>query len=247
MRRAIPAGRTGIVCVNCNSLLRTYADGAGSENPVVNVAAYVDGFNLYYGMKSKFGRRYLWLDLVKLVQTLRPDDNVITVRYFTAMVKGEPDAAANQTRYISALRAHSGPVLDVRVAWFKTRTLAPCKICAQHFQCDCPRRSRGREEKETDVALAATMVADAAVEPIDLSLLISADSDFAPAVSAVKKVRPQHPVIMAMPPGNAKPHKRFSDVGHFSINETALRQSQLPAVVLNSSTGEEWHRPKKWA
>ena len=29
------------------------------------VAAYIDGFNLYYGMKSRFGRRYMWLDVVE--------------------------------------------------------------------------------------------------------------------------------------------------------------------------------------
>lgn len=33
---------------------------------------YVDGFNLYHGMKAKFGRRLLWLDLVTLSTRLRP-------------------------------------------------------------------------------------------------------------------------------------------------------------------------------
>jgi len=27
--------------------------------PVVRVAAYVDGFDLYYGLKAKHGRKYL--------------------------------------------------------------------------------------------------------------------------------------------------------------------------------------------
>lgn len=54
------------------------------------VAAYIDGFNLYYGMKSKYERRYLWLDLVELVRHLRPKDEVVRVRYFTTIVRGEP-------------------------------------------------------------------------------------------------------------------------------------------------------------
>jgi hypothetical protein len=31
---------------------------------LAHVTAYIDGFNLYYGIKHKFGHRYLWLDLV---------------------------------------------------------------------------------------------------------------------------------------------------------------------------------------
>ncbi len=64
------------------------------------VAAYIDGFNLYYGMKNKYGRKYLWLDLVKLAGHLRPEDEVVQVRYFTTIVRGEPEAAANQIHYV---------------------------------------------------------------------------------------------------------------------------------------------------
>jgi hypothetical protein len=41
---------------------------------VATVAAYIDGFNLYYGMKSQYRRKYLWLDVVHLVRQLRPRD-----------------------------------------------------------------------------------------------------------------------------------------------------------------------------
>ena len=210
------------------------------------VAAYVDGFNLYYGMKSKFARRYLWLDLVKLVRHLRPNDEVVQVRYFTTIVRGEPAASANQINYVDALRAHSGDLLDVQIGWFRRRSLAPCRVCGEHWQCHCPRRSRTLEEKETDVALAVAMVEDATVGLADLTLLISADSDFAPAVAAIKRVRPGHPVILAMPSGNLQPHKRFADVGFFSINETALRHSQLPEQVYDPINKKHRRRPEKW-
>jgi len=29
---------------------------------MASVAACIDGFNLYYGMKSKYRRKYMWLD-----------------------------------------------------------------------------------------------------------------------------------------------------------------------------------------
>jgi len=202
---------------------------------LATVAAYIDGFNLYYGMKAKYGRRYLWLDLVELVKRLRPGDDVVAVRYFTAVVKGEPAAAANQINYIDALAAHCGQVLDIRRGWFKTRTIAPCMTCGDHWMCTCPRRYRSHEEKETDVALGVAMVEDAACRLADCTVLVSADSDMAPAVAALRRINPAHPVLVAMPPGNLQPHKRFTGVGHFSINETALRRSQLPVSVTDGS------------
>jgi hypothetical protein len=138
---------------------------------VGTVAAYIDGFNLYYSMKNKYGRKYLWLDLVKLAGHLRPEDEVVQVRYFTTIVRGEPAAAANQIHYVDALRAHSGGVLDIQIGWFKRRTLSPCKLCGEHWQCECPRRPRSFEEKETDVALAVSMVEDAAAGIADRSCL----------------------------------------------------------------------------
>ena len=82
---------------------------------MASVAAYIDGFNLYYGMKSKFARKYFWLDVVELVRRLRPDDEVVAVRYYTALVKGEPDAAFRQKHYLETLKAHCGPLLDIQV------------------------------------------------------------------------------------------------------------------------------------
>jgi uncharacterized LabA/DUF88 family protein len=213
---------------------------------VVTVAAYIDGFNLYYGMKRKYGRSYLWLDVAGLVRRLRPGDEIVTVKYFTTIVRGEPEASANQINYLDALKAHSGGVLEVQVGWFRRRKLAPCRDCGQHWQCCCPRRPRSYEEKETDVALAAAMVEDAATGLADLALLISADSDFAPAVAAVKRIRPELPIILGMPPGNLQPHKRFADIGFFSINETALRQSQLPERIYDPLNSKVRWRPEKW-
>jgi hypothetical protein len=35
---------------------------------MTRVVAYVDGFNLYHGLKAGYGRRYHWLDLQALVR-----------------------------------------------------------------------------------------------------------------------------------------------------------------------------------
>jgi hypothetical protein len=130
---------------------------------VGTVAAYIDGFNLYYGMKSMYRRKYMWLDVVELVRRLRPGDQVVVVRYFTAIVKNEPAAAANQTTYLDALNAHNGTLVDTRVGRFKVKTIGRCKVCRQDFLCNCPTTYQSFEEKETDVALGVAMVEDAAL------------------------------------------------------------------------------------
>jgi hypothetical protein len=211
------------------------------------VVAYIDGFNLYFGLKRKYGRRDLWLDVVELIRQVRPDDQVVVVRYFTAVVKGEPTAAANQINYIEALQWHCGSTIDVQRGWFKPRRMGPCAVCKRHYECACPRRFRSFEEKETDVALGAAMVGDAAAGVGDISLLVSADSDFAPAVRVVKRLAPHRLVFLAMPPGNLRPHNRFEDVGHFSINESTLRRSQLPESVPDPTASRLRQRPPKWS
>jgi len=51
------------------------------------VIAYVDGFNLYYGMKEKGWRRYYWLNLELLIRNLLLNNQHLRmVKYFTALV-----------------------------------------------------------------------------------------------------------------------------------------------------------------
>lgn len=212
------------------------------------VAAYVDGFNLYFGMHAKYGRRHHWLDVVALVRQLRPDDEVAVVRYFTAIVKNEPAAAQNQDDYLAALAAHNGPLVDVRLGRFKDRTIKPCRRCHQPYQCCCPREFKSYEEKETDVALGAMMVADTARGIGENTLLISADTDLVPAFAAIRLVDPERKMVLALPPGNTGSARRWTNIGNVSpyfINETALRNSQLPSTV-TATTGRTYTRPAKW-
>jgi uncharacterized LabA/DUF88 family protein len=217
---------------------------------VATVAAYIDGFNLYYGMKSKYGRKHLWLDVVELVRRLRPRDQVVRVRYFSAIVKNEPAAAQNQLDYIDAMKLRNGTTLEVCIGRFKDRTIRSCRRCQQPYTCSCGREYKSYEEKGTDVALGAMMVADAAVGVADITVLVSADTDLAPALTAVRLVAPKQAIYLAMPPGNTRPSSHLTavgDVGHFFINEAALRSSQLPATVTDSVSSRSYTRPAKWS
>lgn len=74
-------------------------------------AAYIDGFDLYFGIREK-GRRYLWLDLEGLVQSLlKPHQQLVAVRYFTARVRNDPPAeqrSADVPKRSSCPQQHAG-------------------------------------------------------------------------------------------------------------------------------------------
>lgn len=55
------------------------------------VIAFIDGFNLYFGLKAKRWQRYYWLNLQALMRNiLKPDQHLVHTKYFTARVQGPP-------------------------------------------------------------------------------------------------------------------------------------------------------------
>lgn len=131
------------------------------------VIAYVDGFNLYYGLHALSRRRDLWLDIAGLLRRnfVDParDEQLIAVHYFTAAVHGP--GWARQDTYLRALQAHSTELI-VHLGRYLPKT-ATCKQCGATWRSD--------EEKEPDVALTVQIVQDAGLAAYDQALLVSAD------------------------------------------------------------------------
>lgn len=50
----------------------------------MRVNVYIDGFNLYYGAVK--GTPYRWLNLAEICRLLLPRDEVLQIKYFTALV-----------------------------------------------------------------------------------------------------------------------------------------------------------------
>ena len=52
---------------------------------MTRLTAYIDGFNLYYGLRSKGWRSYYWLDIHRLVENLlKSSQRLVAIHYFTA-------------------------------------------------------------------------------------------------------------------------------------------------------------------
>ena len=94
------------------------------------VSVYVDGFNLYYGLKSKGRRRYYWLDLRRLAENLlQSGQRLMVVRYFTARVlqlADDPEQPERQKSYLEALETL--PDLHIHYWYFLPKSVT-CQQC----------------------------------------------------------------------------------------------------------------------
>lgn len=197
---------------------------------------YVDGFNLYHGLHDGWGRQYLWLDLAALARRLRPRSNLIGVQYFTAPVLNEPGAASRQSDYCAALSAQSKGIVSVVNGRYQSKTVR-CRKCGNTY--------KRFEEKETDVNIAVSLVADAAEHRMESALIISADSDLAPAIHAARRIQPSLVTVAAFPPRRFSSELKSLMPSSFHIGANLIRQSQLPERVV-SPGGTVWERPQKW-
>src|SRR5216683_3969676 len=201
------------------------AQSTTEGDPVVRVAAYVDGFNLYFGLKAMRGRKYLWLDVQALaVSLLRPGQTLEQVSYFTARVRNDPDGKQRQSAYLDALAAHSN-----LVAIIDGRFQEKDRRCWQ-----CGTMWTVYEEKETDVNIAVTLVEDAVRDRYDTALLISADSDLCPAIRSMKRLCPEKRIVAAFPPRRHSVDLRGAVDGYLFIGDDKIRQSQLPGEIVTA-------------
>lgn len=202
------------------------------------VVAYVDGFNLYFGLRSKGWKKYYWLDLCALATLLlRPGQTLEGVHYFTSRIRANGRNVADmqrQTAYLEALETR--PKLQSHFGHY----LEKPKQCHQ-----CGAQWMNYEEKMTDVNIAIQLLADAYDDRFDTALLISADSDLTTPVSVVRARFPGKKIIVALPPNRRSHQLTQAATGSFIINETAYRHSLLPDQVQRAD-GFVLQRPAHW-
>lgn len=202
------------------------------------VIGYIDGFNLYFGLKSKGWKRYYWLDLWKLVQRLlQTDQELEELNYFTARIstaRGNSQDAQRQTTYLDALDTFPG--LNVHEGHFLNKT-HECRRCGNRWP--------DYEEKMTDVNIATRLLADAFDNRFDTAVLVSADSDLVPPVREIRERFPDKRIVAAMPPRRHSHELATAAHAHFQIGEQKIRKSQLPEKIQTRS-GFILRRPATW-
>ena len=157
----------------------------------MRIIMYVDGFNLYHAIDDLSNESLKWLDLYKLAQSFcYESQKIITVKYYSAFARWNQDTYYKHEVYVNALRAKN---VECNMSSFKKKP-RHCKNCNSHWFT--------HEEKETDVKIGVDMVADAYNNLYDGAILISADTDFIPAIKAVRKANKS--VMIALPPKRNK-------------------------------------------
>lgn len=193
---------------------------------------YVDGFNFYYGCIK--GTPYRWLDLRQFARKMLPRDEIVGIKYFTAMVQArpsDPDAPARQKTYLRALQTL--PELKIYYGQFLTTEIWAARVHP-------PKVGRSKvkvwktEEKGSDVNLATHLLVDAYEGNYELAVVVSNDGDLKGPVEHVRN-------NLGKPVGVLNPRRNRSYAlspprlprGSFykPIREGVLRASQFPDEI----------------
>ena len=202
------------------------------------VIVYVDGFNLYYGLKSKGWRRYYWIDIRRLAENLLlPGQVLAAVRYFTARISPRPGSTSQSKRQATFLEAlETRADLHIHYGHY----LAKERHCPE-----CKAEWTTHEEKMTDVNIAVELLGDAQDDAFDTAIIISGDSDLTPPVRATLDRYPEKRVIIAFPPARHSSQLADAATAAFTIGRKKLKDSQLPDEIVKPG-GFVLRRPIQW-
>jgi uncharacterized LabA/DUF88 family protein len=219
---------------------------------------YVDGYNFYYGVKEEFKTKRIkhggesliglgWCDFRRLASAAHLVDSqeeITTIKYFTAPVTEEDPG-------------HDRPYEPERQAnWLAAvKTISNLQVVEGRHK----RTGQKRKEKQTDVNIAVEMLLDVtAASGFNRAILLTGDTDLAPAVWAVSNRVPRpRQVTVLLPPdqadgGWAKYFKRKGgSVKLVKITEEMLAMSLLRyEIPAGSHEGvsclEEWRLPRTY-
>jgi uncharacterized LabA/DUF88 family protein len=201
---------------------------------VERVLGFVDGFNLYFGLRAAGYKPLLWLDISKLASNLcKPHQTCMGVNYFTARINGPGPKHDRQKTLLEAYETLTDCKVHFGIYQSSSRTCSSCG--AQWNQSS---------EKMTDVNIAVEMMSAAALNEFDTALLVSADSDLAPAVQKTIQLFGKR-VVIAFPPKRVSHRLCTLASAYFHISRRQLANSQL-AETITKPDGFVLRRPPSW-
>jgi uncharacterized LabA/DUF88 family protein len=211
----------------------------------VNRTTYlIDGFNLYHSARTAAAEGVAhtkWLDIRSLCESylhlVGSGATLEAIHYFSALARhletSKPQVTRRHLRFIECLE-DSG--INVELSRFKRKTIK-CDHCAQVIV--------RHEEKETDVAIAVRLIEILQRDKADTVLLVTGDTDLAPAVRAAKRLFPEKLVGFAFPYRRKNNElARIADIS-FNIGRGQYARYQFPDTVLLRN-GRTVAKPTSW-
>ena len=203
---------------------------------------YVDGFNLYYGAVK--GTPYKWLDIQKLCKLLLPKNQILKIKYFTALVTARPSDLNKPNRQLMYLRAlRTIPGLEIIYGHFLEHEIMMPAANPATGELKFVRVIK-TEEKGSDVNIAAHMIHDGHKGQYQVAVIISNDSDLAEPITIVRnELKLPVGVLNPIP---AHPSHALRKVATFvkPIRKGVLSTSQFPDRLKDPAG--EFFKPPTW-
>lgn len=208
-------------------------------------AFLIDGFNLYHSLRAASrdlaGASTRWLDLRTLcsayLHVIGGKAELAGVFYFSALAKHleaiNPDVTRRHRDYIACLESTG---VTVELAQFKKKWIV-CPACRTTIT--------RHEEKETDVAIATKLLELFSLDQCDTAVLVTGDSDVAPAVRTAQRLFPAKTVCCCFP--YRRESLELKAIAHkcFRIAREQYLRHQFPDPV-RLSGGRRIPKPPTW-
>lgn len=212
-------------------------------------SVYIDGFNLYYSIRSTANK---WLDLEALSDRMLPGRQVTNIRYFTARVKpfDDPQAPSRQQAYFRALSTlprvskhegsfqvyeHSLPLSeDGSRRAIRNGGTAGTRVPVLKA-----------EEKGSDVNIATHLLIDAFGGDFEEAVVVSNDTDLIEPIRYVSKVM-KRPVWLMSARGRPSARLVAAGNGHILLTHPDFAACQFPDPVWYGQQNKV-SKPAKWS
>lgn len=195
---------------------------------------YIDGFNLFNGIR-KTGKQFLkWLDIQKLSENVLCMDaknqgeyaNLVAVKFFTAKLT-KPESYKDEEAKIQ----NEEKIKRQRVYRRAVETLDKTEIIYGRFfnksiWCsNCERYHEGYEEKRTDVNIASELLSDAYKNKFDFAYVVSGDSDLLRPIQIVAKMKEKEAIVVF------PPHRGSIDLARMANRKIRLKSCRLENCI----------------
>lgn len=217
------------------------------------VTFLIDGFNLYHSTKTagiRTGSSTKWLDIramcASYLNAISRDAYLHRVYYFSALATHleaiDPGKVQRHREFIECLE-DTGVV--VQLGKFKRKRDFSCPSCGNRNCGHCGGRLKRHEEKETDVAIATKMLELFFTNACDTLVIVTGDTDLAPAVQTAQRLFPAKDIRFALPYERHNKLLRQIAPASFRIGKDGYTKHQFPDPFVLKS-GRQIHKPSSW-
>ena len=213
----------------------------------------VDGFNLYHSVKdiTRYYNNQLnlkWLDISALCTFLLHrigNADLAGIYYFSAFAYHLNDIGVI-TRHETYIKCLEDTGVEKQLSRFKPReTQCPLFQASKKTCPNCPGVFQKHEEKETDVAIASKLFELLFTGDSDCIVLVTGDTDLAPAVNTAKLLYPKQRILFAFPYRRANAQLKQICPNSFKLKAKDYRLHQLPDPY-PMSDGTLVAKPSTW-